>query len=258
MTTAINNGISELGRQQAGFVANLFNAAKRSGSPGRDDGFAVYRRNLFAAAEAALGVTYPTARRLLGQSVFRALVAELLALYPPTRGDWGEWGEELPLLIAGCDAGRQFPFVAPVSALEWLRHRANRAANNVFDTATASLLQSEVLDHVGIAIAQHAGLVASIYPLVDILAWHADNTDVPGNLQVSDIPRPVLVFRREFRVEHMLISPEEHAFLLGLRAGRSIGSLLDAPAARDFDFPGWIARALGNNLINHFYPIKEN
>lgn len=258
MTTAINNGISDLGRQQAGLMASIFDAPDCRGPLCRSEGVAVYRRNLLAAAEGALGVTYPTARRLLGQSAFQSLVAELLALYPPTLGDWGEWGEELPLLIDGSEAGRAFPFAAPVAALDWLRHRANRAVNNVFDAASASLLQSDGLDHVGIAIADHAGLISSVYPLVDIFAWHGDAAGDAGDLQVSDAPRPVLVCRPGFRAEQAYISEAEYAFVQGLRAGRSIGSLLDAPAARDFDFPGWITRAIGNNLINHFYRIKEN
>lgn len=258
MTTAINNGVSELGRQQAGVVASIFDAPDCRGPLCRSEGVAVYRRNLLAVATTALGVTYPTARRALGQPVFEQLVAELLALYPPDRGDWGEWGEELPLLIDDSDAGREYPFAAPVAVLDWLRHRASRAVNNVFDASSASLLQSDGLDHVGIAIADHVSLAASIYPLVDIFEWHGDSAAAQGRLQVADAPRPVLVYRPGFRVEQMYISEAEYAFLQGLRAGRSVGELLDAPVAHDFDFPGWITRAIGNNLINHFYSIKEN
>jgi hypothetical protein len=117
------------------------------------------------------------------------------------------------------------------------------------------LLESHRVDGIGIGIARHVGLTSSIYPLVDILDWHADPARGGDELHVSESSRPVLVYRREFRVEQAYISSEEYLFLLGLRVGRSVGCLLDELAGHDFDFPGWIARSVDRNLINHLYLI---
>lgn len=258
MSNGSHDGTTALARQQAQLAATICDTPMREGPFRRGDGLAVYRRNLLAVAEATLGVSYPTARRLLGHGQFRALVAELLRLHPPTRGDWGEWGEELPLLIERSEQGDKFPFIAPVAELDWLRHRANRAADNRFDPTTAQLLESHRVDHIGIGIARHVGLTGSIYPLVDILDWHADPTAGAEAMQVSEALRPVLVYRRELRVEQRYISPTDYVFLLGLRAGRSVGSLLDELAGQDFDFPTWVAQALELNLISNLYLIQEN
>lgn len=85
MSNGSHDGTTALARQQAQLAATICDTPMREGPFRRGDGLAVYRRNLLAVAEAALGVSYPTARRLLGHGQFRALVAELLRLHPPTR-----------------------------------------------------------------------------------------------------------------------------------------------------------------------------
>ncbi len=252
MDSRLNAPTLTLAQQQSRLLTNILIQPASVGPIKRGEGFAVYRRNLLAVAEAALGVTYPTVRRLLDQVDFQALVAELLALYPPTQGDWGEWGEALPALIDSSKPGRDFSFVAPVAKLDWLRHRANRAVDNRFDSDSAQLLQAHSVDDIGIAMARHVGLTCSIYPLVEILDWHADPA-AAEQIQISDSPRPVLVYRREYRVDQRYITPVNYSFMAGLHAGRSVGSLLDALDDQDFDFPNWIEQALGHNLISHFY-----
>lgn len=255
MESRLNSRTRTLAQEQSQLAARIFGATSRSGPFRRGEGIAVYRRNLLAVAVAALRVTYPTACSLLGQSTFEGLAADLLDLHPPTRGDWGEWGEELPLVIERAAPARKFPFIAPVAELDWLRHRANRAADNQFDPSTAGLLQSHRVDGIGIGLARHVGLIHSIYPLVEIHDWHVHPAMAREEFQVSASPRPVLVYRREFRVEQEYISNADYLFLRGLAAGRSVGSLLDELDGQDFDFSDWIARAIDQNLINHLYLI---
>ena len=246
-----------LARQQSLFVSRILNAPEKRGPLKDGEGFAVYRRNLLAVAESALGTTFPTVRRLTGHGDFHCLVKELLKRHPPTLGDWGEWGEELPQLVEGTDLGRRYAFIAPAARLDWLRHRANRAADNQFDQSTAQLLQSRHLDDVGIEVAEHVGLISSVYPLLEILDWHSDPGTDSGKLRVSELPRPVLVYRREFRVEQRYMHRMQHSFIRGLMARRSVGALLDELAADGFDFPSWIEWAIKLNLIKHFYSLKE-
>lgn len=254
MDSRLNVPTLTLAQQQSWLVENILKQPVSSGPLTRGEGFAVYRRNLLAVAEAALGVTYPTVRRLLDRADFQALVAELLVLHPLNRGDWGEWGEQLPALIDSSKRGGEFPFIARAAELDWLRHRANRAADNRFDTDSAQLLQSHSMDGIGIAMARHVGLTHSIYPLVEILDWHADPAAPGEQMRVSDTPRPVLVYRRKYRVEQRYITPTVYQFMLGLNAGRSVGNLIDELDGQDFDFPGWLEAAIGHNLISHLYP----
>ncbi len=253
MNTTVNDDARALAWQQSRFAARVLAAPLRSGSLRYGDGFSVYRRNLHAVAEAALGVTYPTVRWMLGQAKFRALLTELLALYPPAKGDWGEWGAELPALVQHSRVGEEHPFVGPVATLDWLRHRANRAGDNHFDARSLALLDQHPVDRVGIGIARHVGLVRSVYPLVDILKWHADPSASGAALHVSESPRPVLVFRRDFRIHQVYISQADYAFIQGLRAGRSLGTLLDTLTGPEFDFPRWMEQAIARDLINHLY-----
>ncbi|MEQ8516705.1 MAG: hypothetical protein RIC38_13940, partial [Chromatocurvus sp.] len=72
---------------------------------------------------------------------------------------------------------------------------------------------------------------------------------------VASVPRAILVYRQQYRVEHAYISPSDQVFLGGLRAGRAVGSLLDELANTNFDFALWLERALLQNLIQRFYPL---
>ena len=257
MKRDVHSNHLQLARQQSLFALNILNAPEKRGPFKDGEGFAVYRRNLLAVAESALSTTFPTVRRLTGHGDFQFLVKELLKRHPPTLGDWGEWGEELPQLVEGTDLGRRYAFIAPAARLDWLRHRANRAADNQFDQSTAQLLQSRHLDDVGIDIAQHVGLMSSVYPLLEILDWHSAPGTDGGKLRVSELPRPVLVYRPTFRVEELYMDRMQHIFIRGLMAGRSLGALLDELAADGFDFPSWIEWAIKLNLIKHFYILKE-
>jgi putative DNA-binding protein len=247
----------KLARQQSLFASRVLSAPEKRGPFKNGEGFAVYHRNLLAVAESALSTTFPTLRRLAGHGDFQFLVKELLKRHPPTLGDWGEWGEELPQLIECTALGRDYSFIAPVAMLDWLRHRANRAADNKFDRSTAQLLQTRHLDDVGIGIARNVGLISSVYPLLEIIDWHSAPGTDSGKLQVSEQPRPVLVYRRNFRVEQLYMDSAQHLFIRGLQAGRSVGVLLDELAADGFDFPAWIEWAIKQNLIKQFYVLKE-
>ncbi|MAT91139.1 MAG: hypothetical protein CME59_00910 [Halioglobus sp.] len=242
-----------LARQQSHFARQVLCAPATAAHPASGQGLDVYRRNLRAVAVAALGVSYPTVLRLLGRAEFTALAAQLLRQYPPATGDWGEWGRELPALVRSSQAGRAFPFVAPLARLDWLRHCANRAADARFDPSTLGLLESAELDALGIAVAPQVGLLRSQYPLLELLDWHAQPIAVERELTVTAVPRPVLVYREGLRVRQRYITQAEYGFLQGLRTGRTVGQLLEAPGARALDFPDWLARAIDESIITHFY-----
>lgn len=249
-------------QQQAHFVSEIFNAPSGKERMGTADGMEVYRRNLFAVAVAALQVTYPTVWRLLGQPAFESVAKELLSQYPPEKGDWGQWGEELPSIIESSVHGDRFPFVAHAATLDWLRHCSNRASDSAFDHSTVQLLETHRLDRIGIELADHVGLVKSVFPLVEIFNWHGDESlsseSSTENFEVSDSPRPVLVYRHKYRALQQYISLPDAVFLQGVRDGRSIGSLLDELEGHQFNFPGWIAQGISQNTINRLYLIEEN
>lgn len=253
MNTENAHNALTLARQQALFARQVQGATSACAPYGYRQGMDVYRRNLRAVSVAALGVTYPTAQRLLGDAGFADLAAQLLRQHPPVTGDWGEWGRELPSLIRASQAGSVFPFLAPVAELDWLRHIANRAADTRFDPSTLDLLESHELDAVGIRLANHTGLASSVYPLVEIIDRQTQPEALDERKTVSPSPRHVLVYRDGFRVRQRYITPAEHRFLLGLRAGQTVGHLLESSAVRGFDFPDWLARAIGMHIITHLY-----
>ncbi|MEQ9465081.1 MAG: putative DNA-binding domain-containing protein [Haliea sp.] len=249
--------MTSLAQQQEHFVDAVFGIDDAGSRPLTSwrQGLSIYRRNVVAVAEAALAVSFPVLYRLMEQADFRALSVALLRAHPPVAGDWGEWGAELPTLLAATSAGRQFRFLAPMARLDWQTHRSARAADNQFDPASLALLTDPGIDRVGITLAAHVGLLESMYPLLEIRNWQDGQEAAAGEFVVASVPRAILVYRQQYRVEHTYMNPRDHVFLNGLRAGRAVGSLLDELANTDFDFALWLERALRQNLIQHFYPL---
>ncbi len=249
--------MAALAQQQARFVDAVYatgDAGARAKTP-HQQGMAIYRRNLAAVAGAALAVSFPSVYRIMERHDFHALGTALLRAHPPTAGDWGEWGAELPKLIEASSAGSKFGFLAPLASLDWQTHRSARAADNRFDQASLELLSEPGIDRMGIALAAHVGLLESVYPLLEIRNWREGQETQGAEFVVASAPRAILVYRQQFSVEHTYISPEDSVFLKGLLAGRTVGSLLEELATTDFDFARWLERALLKNLIQHLYPL---
>jgi len=66
-------------------------------------GIDIYRRNLFANAQRALSITFPTVFELLDSSISKNLVYQFLRLSPPSQGDWGQWGADFPNFISSIE-----------------------------------------------------------------------------------------------------------------------------------------------------------
>lgn len=247
----------EVARQQAGFVAAILDIREHGTAQAGHTaaGFPVHQRNLYAVAQAALAITFPTIERYLDAFDFRALAVAQIYSHPLESGDWAEWGESFPDLIEQAGIGREFPFLAPLARLDWNRHRSARAVDNVFDRESLQLLETDGVDAIGIAIARHVRLLSSTYPLLELQGWDSGQKTARDTLTVAQLPRPVLICRRQYEVEQRYIGPAEHLFLDGLLSGRPVGRLLDELVDSDFDFARWLEGALRQNMINHFYRL---
>lgn len=229
-------------------------------------GLAIYRNNLLATAQQALTVSFPTVGQLIGDDLFAFACRQLLISCPPKEGDWGVWGKDFSSLLADLPALAEYPFVADIAQLDWLRHHCMRAKNSVVDQQSLQLLASTSLDELYLEFSSSQFLMTSKYPVIEFWLAHqsaaatarADTLaeqyleQALAKLTENDFVQRVLVYRPNFKAQVRELSTTEYDWLRQINQGISVGHALDNMADSDFDFAQWLGQALEHNLIRCF------
>lgn len=232
-------------------------------------GMAIYRNNLLATAQQALGISFPTVLTLIGEGLFNYASRELLILSPPKHGDWALWGEDFPSLLGNLAQLSDYPFVADIAQLDQLRQQSMRAKDSVIDQASLQLLATHDIDEIYIELTSSQFDMSSNYPVIEFWLSH-QQARLSGakqelnqrfiqqsldKLVQGDFSQKVLIYRPYYNAEIRELSASEYAWLTLIKQGVSIGKALDVMTNKntlehDFDFVQWIGIALEQNLIS--------
>ena len=197
MPRSTDTACQSLGEIQAQFLRAMLET--REPPPGliRAQRFSVHRNNLHASLIDALRALYPVIERLVGEDFFVAAAGLFAAAHPPRTPVLIEYGEGFAAFLEDFEPARGLPYLADVARLEWLRHAAYHAADQVPLTA-ASLAGVPPERAGGLTFAFHpsAGLIASPYPIVGIWETNAFDAQVrpigpelPGDAALIITPR---------------------------------------------------------------------
>jgi len=149
--TSLKSAFAEVKQQQQTLVALIFpQSGDRDGNHDFDHrGLAIYRNNLSTTAQQALAITFPTVKAMIGDELFNYACHQLLVLSPPTMGDWGLWGEDFAELLADLPQLVDYPFVADIAKLDWLRHHCMRDKDSILEQESVQLLAdlSQLVDY---------------------------------------------------------------------------------------------------------------
>jgi len=196
----------------------------------------LYRGNVFAAWRHALALAYPVLQALVGSDCFDTLAERYGRVHPSRDGDLNCFGAAFAAFVAGDAATAKLPYLSDVAALEWLVHRAQRAAD-------APMLPRERL------VALSPGeLLAARFPLHPACAWLASAHPVcsiwtahqtHSTIELSRVaPRAecALVTRRRWRVTVTPITRGDVLALDALRAGADMDATISAALHGDRGF----------------------
>lgn len=184
----------------------------------------VYADMYFYRLRDCLAEDYPALVALVGAAPFHNLVTDYLLAHPSRHPSLRELGRALPDFVAGHALARRQPAAPDLARLEWARV-------DVFDDADAPPLEREALLAQGAAAPGSfafrrvpASRLLRLSPAA-LAAWraaqpgaaHTDSAEIPAD--PCQPPRPVLVWRRDFRVLHRSLPDDEAACLAALGAG---------------------------------------
>ena len=228
-------------------------------------GLQAYRINAAISAERALAAAYPTVAALIGAESFAALARDLWRRQPPERGDLGEWGASLPILIADSESLASEPYLADSARLDWLIHVASRAADALHTQPALDELATQSPDVLRMQLRPGTAVLASEWPVTSIWLAHqpvAGDASSEGDriaaarTALADSQREhALVWRDAYEVHVDAIDEASAAFTASLLGGASLAAALDT-ASDGFAFDQWLVRALELHWIVALQPME--
>lgn len=242
--------------------AVLQGQARAPGPHALRTGVAAYRGNAGVVAERALATAFPTLAEMVGVPSFAALARDVWHHHPPGRGDLAEWGDAVPGFVAASAQLAEEPFLADVAQLEWLVHRAARAADAAGDRPALDALASADPARLRLDLAPGTSLLASDWPIAAIWLAHrrpADAADRFAEVRAAFAARrgeTALVWREGHAVRVAALDRADAAFTRALLGRQPLAAALDAAGA-DFAFDRWLARALASRQLAAVHTLEE-
>ena len=246
-------------------------AAIRSGTIGRDSDavaalsaagmrnghrFGIYRNNIFKSLAGVLEAAFPTIRNLVGGENFAVLAHRFIAARPPRQPSLFAYGGEFPVFLAAfAPAVEDLPFLPDLARVEW-------AVNEAYFEADAEPLAAGHL--AGLAPESYAGLRLDLHPTVRLIEsgwpvwdlWGPDTLPEPWPAGKQEGAQFVLVRRPASKVDVVLATRGDFAFLGAVAGGKPLGGAAAAGAAADPEFD--LSTCLAGHLAGGTFHSRVN
>lgn len=191
---------------------------------------ALYRGNLSAGWERALGEAYPVLRQLVGEEFFAGLARAYGKAAPSQDPDLASFGTGIADFLAGFAPAAPYPYLPDMARLEWAVHRAYLAPDvQALGLEALVAMSPAALEAARFTLHPSVSLLRSQWAIAAL--WQAHQPGGPALPKRVDVPCTLLVVRRGWRVEVVEGGAAETAALGRLAEGASFGVALDAALA---------------------------
>lgn len=212
------------------------------GHAGLDRGLLAYRLNAQALSAKVLAGVYAGVEAQLGADGFRAMAWQFWRQCPPSQGDLGLWGEQLPAFL-GAQQDMDV-WLVDLARLEWAAHKLERAEDGQADASTLQPMAALEPERLGLRLQPGLQVLQ-----VSQLAWQLWLSAEVHGVEVDDAQAlSVLLWRQSWRVQGRLLRHGEGLFLQALQAGASLDAAL-VQAGPDFDFSLFLQDALRSGIL---------
>ena len=195
--------------------------------------FSVYRNNVVVGLTDAMETSFPVVRKLVGNEFFRAMCGVYVRRFPPTSPVLSRFGSEFPEFLESFPPSAGLPYLPDVARLENLiresYHEADAAPVSVDAVAR---IPADDLPGVRMRFAPSMRLLRSRHPVCSI--WRANAAGGPKPTYAAE---DVLVVRREFDPEPIVLPPGGHEIISQLSAGASVLEASDRAKAECGEVP---------------------
>lgn len=243
-------------RRQQALLRQLLQV-EPTGAPRPDAGLQAYRGNARVLAARVLAAAYPTILALLGEEALAAAATELWRQRPPTSGDLGEWGADLPAWLQTRPDLQAWPYLADCARLDWAVHRSELAADAAFDATSLQLLGEAAPTELRLHLMPAVAIVTSPWPIVALhAAHHAATHHEIGDASLDEVRAALaaghgetaFIHRPGWQAQVGLLEPSWLGWTTALLAGEDLQACL-AGAGNGFDFSAWLVAALQGGWV---------
>ncbi len=192
---------------------------------------ALYRGNLAAGWERALGEAYPVVSQLVGEEFFAGLVRAYGKALPSQDPDLAGFGARFADFLESFAPAAAYPYLPDAARLEWAVHRAC-LASDVAPLGPDALagMAPEALDAARFTLHPSVALLHSRWSVAALWQAHQPGGALPASM---DRPSRALVVRRGWQAEVVEVGAPEAAALERLAAGARFGEAVDAALVLD-------------------------
>lgn len=189
--------------------------------------FSVYRNNVVVGLTDAMESSFPVVRKLVGDEFFRALCGVYVRRFPPASPILSQFGSKLPEFLETFPPVAGLPYLPDVARLENLLRESYHETDAVPVSADAvARISADELPLVRMRFAPSMRLLRSRHPVCGI--WRANAAGGPKPTYAAE---DVLVVRREFDPEPVVLPPGGHEIISHLAAGASLLEACDRASA---------------------------
>lgn len=209
--------------------------------------FDVYRNNVMVSLTDALGVGFPTVKKLIGGQNFKSLAGLYVRAHPPTSPLMMHYGEHLPDFLEQLEQLAHIGYLADCARLDLAMRRSYHAADATPLHPSALAIETNVLAQKRFALAPSTIILRSAWPLFDI--WRFNNE--PDAPKPRAVAQDVLITRLEFDPQPHLLPKGGADWFQALSEGEPFAAAHDAVAARtpDFDLTAVLTFALTSGAL---------
>lgn len=249
----------EIQRDLAGALqhADTAPAAQRwlAGDAGRvEQGLAIYRANVAAAATKALVAAYPVIRQVVGETFFDGMARAYERVVPSTSGDLYDYGAGFAGFVAEFPHAQSLPYLPDLARLEWAVHRAYGAADApAWDAQALARVAPAQQPALRFDWAAGTATIDSPYPIARV--WQIHQAGFDGEFRVDwSVRECALVAREGLRVVVSPLDAGDAAFIASSLGGAALGVSAQLALAADpgFDLGRLLARLVTANVVCGF------
>jgi hypothetical protein len=207
--------------------------------------FDVYRNNVVLGLTAAMEVSFPVVRKLVGDQFFAKLCGVFVRSFPPTIPMLMFYGAEFPVFLAQFKPVEHLGYLPDVARLELaLRHSYHAADATPINPSVLQFLETDRLMTSTLGLASAVQVLSSDWPILSI--WHAntqENAPTP-TMRAEDI----LITRPGFDPVPKVLPSGGAKFVGALMDGDIFAMALDK-AGEGFDLTAVFGMLLAGNAI---------